>query len=273
MPVGAAALFLGVLIFGVYGNGGPLQGGRATALLRESAAAVAGDTEVRSLRLNGSIQNTVNGVTAKLNPAQPVEFRMVLFDGYLQIEQDSGLGVTRFAGFRGSELLNGLRTSDARTVGSTRFAPEQLDIERFRFGCLILGMLGRLDSVNSWRVEEEAARESGRLQIHLKGPTGTEVWLTIDPDTRLPLSLRYSDQVSFPKPLTPEQVKRGVMAPRPPRVTTEVTMEFLERPAEGEVRVPRLIRKTAQGVLLEEIRIQTVVVNPKLTDADFKTGR
>lgn len=226
--------------------------------LREAREALGGDAKlagVRSLRFQGRAQilGVVNGV-AKLGDPRSLDVRVLFPAKYLRIENDTR--VETRAGFDGDELLNAVKSLRSDVHYGATYSAQDLKLERARFVRFVLGMLAVVPSV----VPLEIRRGAGPGQVHASGPEDFDAVVDLD-DRNVPVRVRYRDKVRFPQP-------GSIMPPAPE--TAEVTMTFEDRrPVNGISLAHRLVR-TARDVVFEDLRFDTIAVNPPLAAADFR---
>jgi hypothetical protein len=98
-------------------------------------------------------------------------------------------------------------------------------------------------------------------------------WLAvIDRHTNLPIAIHYRDQIRMPPavPIVPGRSGRGTL---PPVEEVDLVMHFEDRVRMDRIMVPTRIWTEGRGIVLEDIRIKSFLVNPKLGVADFVVPR
>jgi hypothetical protein len=85
----------------------------------------------------------------------------------------------------------------------------------------------------------------------------------------MPLRVRYRDDLWIAEPITPEQIAAG----RPARgrvEDVEVVITFEDRRLVDGLMLPHRIVRTVKGVTWEDVRFDSIKVNPVFTGADFR---
>jgi hypothetical protein len=245
--------------------GGPeafQRGAMALAFARE-AIGIAQVTDVRTATLRGTVK-PLNGATGTLGPAQTLEARILLPDSCSQ--QITGPAVVQRSGFQGSQGFFEIRPVHPEVrVGQAQLTDDQISAlgrtERERCAVLILGLLAVTNAVDP--LEIRAVREGkGLTAVSLTNSEGRAVTVEIDEATKMPIRVRHDAQVRLPEPKTQTATGRSSFITVPEPVQAEVTWVFDERHPRGGVRVPRRITRSARGILIEEIQIGDLQLNP-----------
>ena len=213
---------------------------------------------VRSLILRGTILAGFNAATgALMEPAMGLEIRLLLPDHYLNSQtRDSVVykrGFQKDTGFFGSR--------NVRPVQPSTVAEYRADVTR-----LLVGLLGE---INGPLVLTPTDIDNRRVNLTSKVDASFRGVLEIAAASDLPSRLQYPGTARYPeRPITEQERLNGMSAPWKD-VNTEISIEFQNfRPVAG-LKLPHLVRKTANGRLLEEIRIERFEINPRLTPGDF----
>lgn len=239
----------------------------ASGALRKARAAVGNEaTRIRSLTLEGTIMSGFNGVTAEpMTTPVALTVQLLTPDYYLNRQQTSS--ITYLRGFRGNAaFFESHRTGEKGTGrASPSMGGRELAMFRAYVARLLLGMFAEAAAVMPITPTGSAANS----QLSVKGPEGFAAVVELDSTTGLPLRVRYQDRVDYPeRAVTDADRKSGVVPPWKNEVT-EITISFEDRKQVDGFLVPLTIRQTAVGRRFEEIRLSRVVVNPRLTPADF----
>lgn len=227
----------------------------ATATLKQAREALGGEARlaaVRSLALQGRTRNLV-GSTGKLSDPRAVDIRIALPDSYLRV-QNYDWYETR-SGFARNELLNSAKALKADSSFGASYGPEQMGIERATFVRLMLGLLAHTTTVIPL-----TARQISAATVELAGPDFS-AFLDFDNTTHMPARLRYTGSVHFPQP--------GSTVPPAPQ-QAEVVWTFDDRREVGGLKLPYRIVRTSRDVTFEEMRFETIRVNPAFAPDDFR---
>jgi hypothetical protein len=195
-----------------------------------------------------------DGVTGKLRPPHPVEVRFRFPDGYLRIDENDW-GLQR-AGFSGEMLLNS-RIMTSGLTGAFNDGANELGNQQREMSRLSLGLVAETETLYRLRLQRPV--KNGQT-FDFVGPDGESTLLDIDPRSGLPQRVRYHAQVQFPRPMTPEERRQGVPRPEPLR-DTEVIITFENRVNVDGILLPMRIHRTANGVTLEDCRIDEAFLN------------
>jgi hypothetical protein len=238
------------------------RGAMALALARE-AIGVGQVTDVRTATLKGTVK-PMNGATGKLGPAQTLEARILPPDSCSQ--QITGPAVVQRSGFQGSRgFFEILPVRPEVRIGQPQLTGDQIAAlsraERERCAVLILGLLAVTNAVIP--LEITTVREGkGVTAVSLTSSEGRAITVEIDRATKMPIHVRHEAEVRLPEPKTQTEKGRSSFITLPEPVQAEVTWVFHERHQRGGVRVPRQIARSARGILLEEIQIGDLQLNP-----------
>jgi hypothetical protein len=239
---------------------GSLEGARDALASRESIRLL------KSIVLSGSFVRGFDGVTgAESTQRQSIEIRLLLPDNYLRIESNGF--VERRAGFSGPNLLNQWKALRSDVQFGVTFAADQIVLERHECARLLLGMLAFPAPSLGVHVTSDRTNANVRT-LELTGNDGFAVRLDLERASLVPLRLRLDDVVRLPVALSEAQKRTGV-PPLPQPVRMEVTWVFEDRRSVGGLYVPHRVRRLAGTVVLEDMRIDRVLVNLPLRRADF----
>jgi hypothetical protein len=231
--------------------------------------AIGGDVRIRaikSLSLEGTFRTTQvvrqnrDGVTQIVDRSTQVELLVLFPDHYLRIEKDER--VERFAGFAGADVLNDLRAIGQAQVASVPGA-DALERERLNAVRLIAGMIGRTD------LQPGTTARGAYPRVTLAAGDAFNANLEIDPATKeVKLVYRARQRVYQPGAILQGARMGGAGVSTAPE--EDVTVTFADRRPVDGVLVPHHITTTAKGVLLNELKLTSVRVNPGLTPASFR---
>ncbi len=242
-----------------------------SSLLHGARQAIGGEAklgQLKSLVMQGTMRRGFNGVTAKLSDPRPVEYRVLLPDNFLCITGDEF--IQQVEGFAGSVLLNEWKALKPGVQLNYSPNASELPGSQLRFARLVLGMLAETRTAVSLDVRV-APTAAGADTFSISAASGFAGYLDVDPASHVPLRVRYEQRVQFRRPLTPEEIKAGVMNPPDlKRETVEMALTFEDRRMVDGVSLPFRITSVARGVMFEEIQLQRILVNPPLTVKDFK---
>jgi hypothetical protein len=212
---------------------------------------------LKSLTFQGEDQ-ALNLAGGQLSAPTSVEIRMLFPDHYLRITKTDA--IEQRAGFSADVLLNVMKPlrPDVQ-AGPGSWGPDQITTERRNFARLAVGLLGRTDVLPGMQVTA-----AGANALQFDAPDGFKVTVELDPATHLPLRLRYQASVRLPFPSG--QPIMGL----PPAVDAEVTVAFSDRRRVGSLLLAHHLTTTAKGLTFDELRFDTVRVDPGLRPDDFK---
>ena len=194
---------------------------------------------IRALRMKGRLRIPAEG-------AQPsdglVDIRIQLPDRYVRI--DTVGSVERWSGFDGSTLLTATRVGGRVTPPPRNERASLVAQEREIATWFLLGLAAIGDSSLTMKLADEAFPDTRSIDV-TRGRA--EARLVLDADSAVPLRVVYWAG------------KRGNM------VTS-----FADRRDVGGFLLPHRITTTTPTHVLETLMLDDIVVNPPLTDADFK---
>lgn len=257
-------IFLPAAVLGLLSFGSPPRAGIGQEDgLAEARRAIGADTVVlRSLMFEGSMLSGFNGLTGEPSETpRALTVRLLLPDFYLNTQTRSG--VTYLRGFRRAAPFFESRREGSLTqmpLETSHLRSYQSDVAR-----LLLGMFGVANGVLPLTVSSQ----DESLVVVAGGDDGFEAFVDLDSETGVPVRVRYVDDIEYPsRPLSSADRSQGRLPPVT-RESAEVTLSFGDRRPVDGIAVPHLIRKTAAGRRLEELRLTRVVVNPPLGSSDF----
>jgi hypothetical protein len=217
--------------------------------------------------LKGTVVSGFNGVTgAPSETPISLEIRILLPRGYLRIEQDSA--ILRRSGFFGTTLLNQWKPLVPNAQVSTSFSAEQINIEQRACAQLVLGMLA--ETATAFPLEVGQDPQPSEHSVRLDGPGGSTVIMDLDETSHLPLRVRFESAVRFPRAITAEEKRAGVVPPPPKPENAEVVLAFQNRRLVDGVALASEVVRTARDIRFERMRFDSIVVNPALSPDDFK---
>jgi hypothetical protein len=118
--------------------------------------------------------------------------------------------------------------------------------------------------IYEWKAQGPQVKMAMRVpddQIKTERAQYTRLMQGMLPETQ---TVRYQDLVSFP-------VAGGAASgSMPPPESVEVTLTFEDRRMVDGFSLPFRIRQTARDVTFQDIRFETILVNPPLTAAEFE---
>lgn len=256
-------------------SGGGIQAGAPNLLSRAGHAIGTGNgLSVKSLVLTGTVVGSADawygGRPSRHSPSEPaeIEIRMLLPDRYARIERDSAF--TSLCGVSGNDLLIDWKAVEAGASRPRAVPPGQLEAERRAFARLALALLAETRTLLEL-VPRLDVKDGPGPRIEMTGGDGFKAVLELDAQSHLPTSVRWEDEVTFSR-VQSQSVRDGV------RRTTrkleaarcELTLSLEDHRDVAGIRLPHRLRTTARGVVLEEITISKVVVNPPLAAGDFE---
>lgn len=252
---------------------------------RRAVGAAGAFARLQSLRLTGSSHiSSDNGLVAC-----DVEIRILLPDHYLRID-NAPFGEKR-AGFMGRTVLNAIVEQGRTTLPPDSLKEQILESERVRMFQLLLGaatyvsrqnevtfksVAGELSTFQAQAGADAANRaadaqrawEAAGNSGHPPPPLGgTQTFGSNQPDPyNVDVSLR--DQMRFR--LT---FDRGTYLPArlayPVGNGDDVAITFGERRVTDGLTLPYRITTTSRGKVIDELILDLIEVNPRLTTADF----
>lgn len=238
-------------------------------LVRARKAVGADRLRVTSLSAKGTVYSGFNGVTG-----QPLERAATLYvkvqcpDFYVRVQED-GRKRRRIGFARLEPILSIAPLREETQVGVTPpdDPAEFIDLQRHAIGLFLLGALA--DTCGMFKTTvivppSDKPQDVEVLQTRTRGP----VSIDFDRQSGFPLRVRYVDEVFMPKPISPADRKQGRLS-EVQRITTEVVLSFDDRRAVGGIRFPHKFLKTANGIRLEQISFDEVLINPALSLDEF----
>jgi hypothetical protein len=238
----------------------------AELLLRAARERLGGEAKLRgvkalALRGKARIKNWGSGPEALISS---VELRVKLPDQYLRIDTDGRF--MRRTGFVGDTPINEIRilVGDGRASSS----PGDLVAERAECARLLLGLVA--DTRVVLPLQPRADPTLGTNSIRLLGRDNFSAWLDFAPQTRMPLHVRYQEMTAAPGAAAKSDPASGRSVMRPTLRLAEVTETFDDRRQTSGLWLPYRITRSAFGIVVEEILVDTIIVNPRLSAADFK---
>lgn len=226
----------------------PEARGQDAQHLFELAQAAVGGARVRALHLRGEVL-TANGWYGK-RPGDPfgksaLDLKVLLPDHYLRTQatiRPDGQMPPFSRGFAGSTPIGAVNVANVSRVDSARLMLILVLNTNTAFPLKLRSVLG----------------PSGELQFD--GPHNLYFALTLDPETKLPTSVRTPVRAPLPDGLPGPEVLREV-----------VTSVESRRTVEGvNVPVHLVVKNLADSSVLEEFRFAEVRINPPLARGDFK---
>ena len=203
-----------------------------------------------SLRLIGTVRE-LEPSRRSLGEDKTITLLLMLPGSYLR-EVRFGEVVDR-SGVSGGTLLNTYVPGSAIRSDSSS---DQLTIERRRLVRWFLTVAMETQTVVSLKVTADEKGGSGATR--LTSDEGFTVDVEFDSGVPLASRLRYRDVVSLP------QAGGGTSS-----TSAEVVMELDDyKPVAGRL-LPHHLMTSATGIVLEDIRITGVAINPKLTEQSF----
>jgi hypothetical protein len=246
-------------------------GGRASLqaaqlLLRSAREHIGGEARLRRvqtlvLRGKARIKNWGSGPGDLLSS---VELRVKLPDQYLRIDTDGRF--IRRTGFTGGTPINQIRVLVG--AGQASSSPGDLIAERAECARLLLGLLADTRVVLSLR--PSADEESGNNSIRLLGRDNFSAWLDFAPQTQMPLRVRYQEMTVAPGGSAKSTPTSGRSVMMPTLRLAEVTETFGDRRETSGLWLPYRITRSASGIVVEDMVVDTIIVNPRLGPTDFK---
>lgn len=237
--------------------------------LARAREAIGGDVRIRavtSLALTGRAMSGFNGVTAQpLEVVYPVRMALAFPERYLRVDERGGT-ISRW-GFNGPVPIRDAKAVEpgvsvsSSPPGSGFVAQIKVPLAR-----LLLGIFADTKGVLDVKVSPSPHNAN---MLVATGPAEFAARIDLDPTSGAPVRVRYDDNLFIREPLTVEDRRGGRMS-RGQNEDVEVVISFDDRRAVDGLMLPHRILRTVKGVRWEELRFETIVVNPKFTDADFR---
>ena len=172
----------------------------------------------------------------------------------------------RRAGFSGDRLLNAVEVAGAKINLKNGGSGLPLKEERQELQRWLLGMLcltpGPL-AVKSAIVPSDPAA------VRITSNDGLSAVLQFEASSFVPLRLRYAGSVPAVDAGLARTDPRGAAPGSSPR-TAELTLSFEQRRRLDGFSLPYHVRRLAGDVVLEDIRISSIELNPGLNVSDFE---
>lgn len=226
------------------------------ALARTAIGLRAGQADVRSLRLTGTVTEGFNGATGEFGVLSgPIELRLLAPDRFLRIKQwriKDDVVETR-QGFRGDAAINSR-------------SPEDADAARYHAVFLRLG-LGLVLWTDTLQGLEVSVVDGQPYSLQFTGAGEWQAIVDFDETTRLPRRLRYTTRRMFPG--RPSAAGQRGAALAPVMRTAEVVWTLDDHREAGGLMLPHRITEVAGGVTFSVMQFDRIDVNPPLTEADF----
>lgn len=226
---------------------------------------------VTSLTMYGSIR-FVDIATAALGGEREFELRILLPDNFLRIVTSQAT-VTR-AGIKGPLLLDKivpLQRSGNFLQAVARNEAATLAKRRAELTVLALGLFGERQRAIPLALRGQT-RSAGITSTTLAGRDGFLATVDTENGLDVPVRVHHEEDVRLPHGLrhrvdrTGRQPTVSVGLPQPERAL--VTWTFEERREIGHLLWPHRVTRSARGVVLEQIAINTLELN-RLTLRDF----
>ena len=224
---------------------------------------------VTSLVLNGVSRSADMDDAGALLAPSPLEIRIVLPDGYLEISRLDPAVIWSWGTYGGAPvnkftpLQPGIQTKSS--------VEGVLDEAQLTLACFTLGVLADTNTVLGLSPVRLTSCGVGCTEVRMSGRSGVSADLEVDSSSWLPLRVRYEGRVRFPRPRHQTPAGRPPLpTPLPAAESAPVVLSFDERRLVDGLRLPFLIRKTSRGVLLREIRIEKVAVNPPSSGKEIR---
>jgi hypothetical protein len=247
------------------------------AAAREAIGMRAGGAPLRSIRTEGTRMTTQAvitdqraGVYRSANREHPLALEIMPPDRYVRTATN---GSVRREGLeRGRTILESRELDPADSPWEHREPyPSFLEVTRLEFARLALALFGRADVIPG-----ATLRDLGPHRVNVEAPNGTRplvVTLDLDPATGLParLSWRSRARVHPPNAILGKIADSGGGASRVdpgdlPEI--EVAMTFSDHRLVSGFRLPFRVTTSATGVVLTELRFNTLEANRPWNDDD-----
>jgi hypothetical protein len=232
--------------------------------LRAARGALGGDERIATVKrlvLRGSLR-TLDGGSGRQQDARPFEIRVIRPDHYLRLASNPMIRM-RY-GFTEDHVIFEWKPLSPQTRMSMQVPEDALQRQHADCARLMLGLLAETQTA----IRLEADPGSTATSVQLTGPENFAATLDLDPVSHVPLRVRYQSERSFPQAQPAQSgAMRGVV---PPPERTEIVLAFDERQTTDGVSVAHHITESARGFVFQEIRFDSVLVNPALTAKDFE---
>jgi hypothetical protein len=235
----------------------------AQKIFTDSRNAMGGDAAIsrlESLVLTGS----VTLVPEDGGPRQrDVQIRIWLPDKVIRVES-AGRAFERRLGVVGTTVIAGIRTDG----GEIETPPPDLHktmlrSERARLARLLLGMASGVTQAQWLTIA--TARGVGRMSHPLDGPTGV---ISDDPD-RFRRTLEITGEPAFYARVEYDGRFVPMRLEYPPSKGQTAVMEFIDRRRVDGLLLPFRIVTKVKNRVVEDLRFESIKVNPRLTMEEF----
>lgn len=243
--------------------------GTAETLFRTSRNAVGGEGAVsglESLILRGSATVADDDGGPK---SREVEVRILLPEGILRIDRADGF--EKRAGFVGNSLLTSITAGDRRESPPPQMRTAMIKAERARLGRTLLGMAAvplRPGWLTLRSVRTAVTTVDPRSTMATDDPTGAGTSLTAERGGQRVLEGSAQDsffvRMFFDGSTLPARIQYEAGK------GAQVVTEFSDRRRVSGLMLPYHIVTTAGGRIVDDFVIREILVNPKLTAADFE---
>ena len=233
------------------------------SLLAERTRLALGVTQakLRSVILSGySEGGRYSDLTGKLRPGQvPVEFRLLLPDSYVRIDQPNGAVIRRGVS-EGRPILSQEAVGPGAYVSPAVPTPDLLPFARSDLFRLAVGLF----AVEQFGTERANVTARGSATLEFTG-LANRVLLDVDSRSGLPRRARYKQLV-----VMAESIQRTLGISLAEDGSDEVAMEYSDRVVVDGVSLPRVWQRVVSGAKLERITLTTIRINPPLSARDFR---
>jgi hypothetical protein len=263
----------GVVVVGLVIGAASAGGGPVPASLQAAREALGGEKRLRAVKallLQGTSQS-LNAGSGQMLPAQPFEIRIVFPDHYLRLSANPMIFMRN--GFAGDRLIDEWKPANPEVRMSKTPQPDQMQKSRAECARFMLGIMAATQT--PLRLDVKAAGSGaggGGDTLLVTGPEGFSVSLDLDPQSRVPLRVRYqNDQMHFPRTgqAAADPALRGTV---PPPERAEDTFIFDDRRPVDGVLMPHRIREVSRDITFHDWRFEKIVINPPLTTQNFDAG-
>jgi len=219
--------------------------------------------EVRTLLLRGVVQMGRPGGI----PARSLELEFLFPDSYMRVENTGA--TIRHVGVTGNVPLYKFEKLDPAVNAASTAGPRLLEEVRAEFARLALGLLARTQT--TFKLDVRATKEGETGSFLAVGPDGFSASIDLEPASRLPRQIRYLQNAS-------SGVWAGLAsglatAPPPPpptKTAKEIVLRFEDRRVVDGISVPQHIMRMEAGRTLEDMRFDTILVNPPMKVETFR---
>jgi hypothetical protein len=240
--------------------------GTAESLFKTSRNAIGGEgavSSIHSLLLRGTARVADGGPEER-----QVEILVQAPDGILRIE--TAPGFEKRSGFHGNNLLTSMGSGDALERPPANMRGPMITAERARMGRLLLGMAAmplRPGWLTLRSVRTAVTTTDPRSTMGTNDPTGAGTSLEADRAGQRILEGSAADRffirLFFDGGSFPSRIQYEASG-------SQITTEFSDRRRVSGLLLPYHITTTSGGRVVDELILREIVVNPKLTAADFE---